>query len=486
MKALVCFVLSAAAALAQAVLAQNSDYALAEQIAGSWVNSDPHTSSITRLEISAAVSPVELRAWASCHPIDCPLGNGRIHLLNGQPRVVIQQAFISTQIELLVLGEGQLQASVSRVQKDGGGGPASSFTLRFEREKSLAALESDPQTRAMLRSAAQRYQKLGNAFFEYSLSHTTQSESASGRADSTHKVWVSANGRLRSETRYLNAELDYDYIVDGSSAFTFFPAKKEYRRTPNPLNPLLRTPFEIFAALGSVDAPVADEGEEVIAGHNCRRIRMEFSKGNEQRFWIEPGTYLIWQSQARTGASPNGQESLIRFRTAALDQQHQASIFEFDSSSYRFRSGPVAAVGPKRWVGKPAPELSLQSLDGKPVQLSQFQGKTVLLEFWATWCGPCRMAMPGVEALHRELAAKGLQVIAISNESPEQQQSFLAANSYTFAAWHDAGRSAETALEVDALPTQILISAEGKILFYRRGFGEEAALRELLRQQGLF
>jgi thiol-disulfide isomerase/thioredoxin len=486
MKALVCFVLSAAAVLAQTLVAQSSDYALVEQLAGNWVNSDPYTSSITRLEISAAIRPVELRAWARCQPIDCPLGSGLIHLLNGQPHAVIQQPFISTQIELRLVSETRLEALVSRVQKERGAGPASRLTLSFEREKNLAALGSDPKTRAMVRSAAQRYQKLGHAFFEYSISNTTQSESASSRVESTHKVWVSGNGRVRRETRFANPALDYDYIVDGASAFTYYPAKKEYRRTPNPLNPLLRTPFEIFAALGSVDSPVADEGEESIAGHDCRRIRVEFSKGNEQRFWIEPGTYLIWQSQARTGAAPNVEESLIRFRTAALEQQHQASIFEFDSSSYRFRSGPVAAVAPNKWVGQAAPELSVLTLDGRPVKLSQWKGKTVLLEFWATWCGPCRAGMPGLEAMHRELAAKGLEVIAISNESPEQQQSFLAANSYTFQAWQDLDKSAETVFEVDALPTQILISAEGKILYYRRGIGDEAALKELLRQQGLF
>lgn len=481
MKGFICFVFSAAI-----VLAQSSDYQLVERLAGNWVNSDPYTSSITRLEVSSAIAPVELRAWAKCQPIDCQLGSGRIQLLSGQPRAVIQQPFISTQIELRVLSDGKLQAQVSRLQKGGGGAPAATFTLSFEREKAMAALASDPKTRAMVRSAAQRYQKLGNAFFEYSVSNTTQSATASSRVNSSSKVWISADGRLRNETRFANAALDSDYIVDASSAYTFYPSKKEYRRTPNPLNPLVRTPFEIFAALASVEYPLLDEGEESIGGHVCRRIRMEFSKGSEQRFWIEPGTYLIWQSQARTGADPNVQESLIRFSSAALDQQHQASIFEFDSSSYRFRSGPLASVAPNSWVGKAAPELSLKSLAGEPVKLSQFKGQTVLLEFWATWCGPCRAGMPALEALHRDLSGKGLRVIAISSEGAEQQKSFLADNSYTFLAWQDVDKGAEAAFEVDALPTQILISAEGKILHYRRGSGGEATLKELLRQHGVF
>lgn len=462
--------------------AQIDQAALVGPLAGRWVNTDPGSSSITRLEISKTALGMELRVWGSCQPVDCLLGSGAISLANTSPVAVIQQAFIATRLLLRPLPDGRLAADVSRIDK-GGVAQGPNFSLLFEAEKVVPEPAADAKTRALLRSAGQRYQRLGNAFFEYSSSNTVQSESSTKRALSDTKVWLSAEGRLRSETRHRDANLDFDYIVDATSAFTFSPAKKEYRRTPAPLNPLFRSPLELFSALESFTAPIADEGEEVIGGRLCRRIRLEVSKGIERRFWIDPQTSLVWQTQSREGSGMNVRETLIRFSTAALEQQHQASIFEFDSSSFRFRSGPSPSVPVKNWVGQQAPDFSLKSLGGEPLSLSQLKGKTVLLVFWAPWCGPSRNVLPAIEAWHRQFAAKGLVVVAISSESPAEQQAFLSANSYTLPAWWDSQEAVGITYEAESLPTQVLISGEGKILLYQQSSGAEARLKELLEQQ---
>jgi thiol-disulfide isomerase/thioredoxin len=63
---------------------------------------------------------------------------------------------------------------------------------------------------------------------------------------------------------------------------------------------------------------------------------------------------------------------------------------------------------------RPVPAFTLKDLSGKTVSLSQFKGKAVFLEFWATWCGPCRVSMPSVEKVHDEYAARGLQVLGMN------------------------------------------------------------------------
>lgn len=77
--------------------------------------------------------------------------------------------------------------------------------------------------------------------------------------------------------------------------------------------------------------------------------------------------------------------------------------------------------------GKAAPEFSLETLDGKTVRLADFRGKAVLLNFWATWCQPCKIEMPWFEELQREYGAQGLQVVGIAmDDAPKEDISKFA------------------------------------------------------------
>src|SRR5437870_13723990 len=78
------------------------------------------------------------------------------------------------------------------------------------------------------------------------------------------------------------------------------------------------------------------------------------------------------------------------------------------------RSGPGSAAASLDIKGHAAPEFALQSLDNKTVHLSDFRGKAVLLNFWATWCSPCKIEMPWFVELQQQYGPQGLQVIGIS------------------------------------------------------------------------
>jgi peroxiredoxin len=80
-----------------------------------------------------------------------------------------------------------------------------------------------------------------------------------------------------------------------------------------------------------------------------------------------------------------------------------------------------AGADSNAWKGKSAPEFSLESLDGKTVRLADYRGKGVLLNFWATWCQPCKIEMPWFEELQREYGAQGLQVVGIAmDDAPKE------------------------------------------------------------------
>ena len=85
-------------------------------------------------------------------------------------------------------------------------------------------------------------------------------------------------------------------------------------------------------------------------------------------------------------------------------------------------------------VGNEAPDFSAPDLRGREVVLSELQGhKVVVLDFWATWCGPCLKAMPDLEEVHREFAERGVVVVALNlGEDPERARSFIKRQGYTF------------------------------------------------------
>src|SRR3974390_134834 len=75
---------------------------------------------------------------------------------------------------------------------------------------------------------------------------------------------------------------------------------------------------------------------------------------------------------------------------------------------------PQAALTPM--VGKVAPDFSLEDLSGKKVSLSSYKGKAVLINFWATWCGPCKLETPWLVDLRNQYAAKGFEILGISTD----------------------------------------------------------------------
>src|ERR1051325_6358438 len=104
-------------------------------------------------------------------------------------------------------------------------------------------------------------------------------------------------------------------------------------------------------------------------------------------------------------------------------------------------------------LGSPAPNLQVTSMNGKTVSLSSLKGKVVLLDFWATWCPPCRKGLPETQKLNEEYGSKGRVVMAISNEKKETVQPFLQQNKYTFPAYLDTTRSGDRVYHIKAIPT---------------------------------
>lgn len=115
-------------------------------------------------------------------------------------------------------------------------------------------------------------------------------------------------------------------------------------------------------------------------------------------------------------------------------------------------------------------EFTLPLLSGGRAALSSFRGKVVLLNFWATWCPPCRSEMPSMEVLYKRLNSKGLEILAVdSGEDAATVQQFIRENSHTFPVLLDSDNKVSSQYGIRAIPTTYIIDREGKIIGVVRG-----------------
>lgn len=124
----------------------------------------------------------------------------------------------------------------------------------------------------------------------------------------------------------------------------------------------------------------------------------------------------------------------------------------------------VVRIGEKKPI--PAPDFTLNTLDGKKVSLKEFRGKVVFLNFWATWCPPCVIEMPAMEALHKRFKDKGLIVMAVNSEEGAAKVSkFIKKKSYTFLVLLDsAGSVSADTYRAIGFPTTYLINRRGMVI----------------------
>jgi peroxiredoxin len=133
-------------------------------------------------------------------------------------------------------------------------------------------------------------------------------------------------------------------------------------------------------------------------------------------------------------------------------------------------------------VGKAAQDFSLKTVDGRTVKPSDYKGGVVVLDFWATWCGPCQESLPNLNRLSNDadLAKRGLRVLAVDSREPvETVKAFLDQNHYTLPVALDNDGSTEKAYGVEGLPTTVVIGRDGVVRNIFVGFAPATSETEL-------
>jgi cytochrome c biogenesis protein CcmG/thiol:disulfide interchange protein DsbE len=132
-------------------------------------------------------------------------------------------------------------------------------------------------------------------------------------------------------------------------------------------------------------------------------------------------------------------------------------------------------------VGRPAPDFTATDLDGHTLSLRDLRGHPVLLNFWASWCGPCRQEQPGLNAVDAAFAPRGLRVLGVTvRDNLNSARIFRDEFHVTYPSVFDQAARLGYAYQVDAPPSTVLIDAGGVVRYKETGGVGEDVLRRLL------
>jgi peroxiredoxin/outer membrane lipoprotein-sorting protein len=356
-------------------------------------------------------------------------------------------------------------------------------TESFNREKSNS---KDEGARGLLKKVAEAYGNLRSAEFEFEDVHLITDQTTVTRSKLLTHLLISSRGKWRGETSG-SGERRIE-IADGKTLWTFFPESNQYTAYPagNKRGPILDRYLSIEKVRGSATII----GSERIGTFDCKVVKIE-RPDSVRNLWIDAKTNLILKDDSTVTVSPPSDLETINSVTTfsvtrvlpALDDQ----LFSFDPQKVQAKQrDDLRHQAQTNSIGTPAPDFALFDLENKPVKLSELRGKAVLLDFWATWCAPCRAELPQVELLHRDFKDKGLIVLGVDDEESKDQAAFLGKSGYTFRSLVDPTEQVKNLYSVGGIPTTVLIDRQGTIQVFELGGSSYDLLREAIQKVGIF
>jgi peroxiredoxin len=136
-------------------------------------------------------------------------------------------------------------------------------------------------------------------------------------------------------------------------------------------------------------------------------------------------------------------------------------------------------------AGGPAPAFTLSALTGETAALSQYKGQVVMVNFWATWCGPCQQEMPLLDQMYKKYKVAGFTLIGVSvDKDPAPVKDLMARKPVSFPVLLDPANQVSKAYHVDEMPSSVIIDRKGEIRYIHRGYkpGDENEYQDRIRQ----
>src|SRR5262245_40548377 len=313
----------------------------------------------------------------------------------------------------------------------------------------VAADATKPATdaTALLTSLGKRYRTLSSYEFEGVVRMRVTVQDKSQDYEVPFRLVAVKPTKVRTEIQ--NPSISFVQVSDGQQTLVYVREAKQYTKEATPPAPTdsagkaaaaarmaFGTPIQRYLSLEErlLSARVVGEANVSMGDRpvTCQMIEATYETPDPNRMTVSPYTYWIdRESRAIVrdsvlvrmpgpGGVPTAMTTVTVYRRARVDQPVPDSVFAFRPPSDAKLVKKIEMPGesgnqtPSPLVGKPAEDFALADLTGKQRRLSALKGKVVLIDFWATWCGPCRRELPNIAKLHKELTAKGLAIVAVN------------------------------------------------------------------------
>lgn len=142
----------------------------------------------------------------------------------------------------------------------------------------------------------------------------------------------------------------------------------------------------------------------------------------------------------------------------------------------------AGAANAKAAPNAPAPDFTLRQIDGPNLRLGEQRGRVVMVNFWATWCGPCRVELPQLARLHDKYRSSGFLLLGVNiDDDPNAARALAAKLGLKFPVLFDSEKKVVAAYDLNAMPATVLIDRDGKVRHLHRGYKD--GVEQLYEQQ---
>lgn len=311
---------------------------------------------------------------------------------------------------------------------------------------------------------------IGLVVFSSCVSSTLNTTGSTAMTDSQAYAEIKAiAGKLENS----NDPAAYEVLVEKSAVFiNTYP---KYRRVD-----------EVYSLLGTglMQLDRIEEGIEVLE---------ELIRYYPAADYVEPSLLTLGLAYDKGGEHEKADrlyEKLVNHtkyrggRFSGVAQQLLEQDWDARTGELADASGTSASPGPSRFINTPAFDFQVTDLRGETLSLTQYRGQVVLLDFWATWCGPCIAEMPNVKATYAKYKNQKFEIIGISlDRSTAPLEAYIASQGLTWRQYWDNGGKISYMYNVRAIPSTFLIDGAGIIRRVNlRGPALEVAVDELVRE----